>query len=130
MPATLDRILTVNDPTTFEGTVAGTGSNYLLDLYLFSGMIAVFAGSAVFGFSCRRFVGWIGKRSLFSGIWAECLTRALMAPRGSLGYVYERIPSLVLATVLVVFIVWAGRLLCREYAANPAARVPAMEESE
>jgi hypothetical protein len=120
MPATLDRILTINEPTTFQGTVSGTGSNYLLDLYLFGGMMAVFAGSALFGFSCRSFVGWIGERSLFSGIWAECLTRSLMAPRSSLGYVYERIPSLILTTLLVVLIVCAGRLLMKEYAAKPA----------
>ena len=63
MPATLNRILTVNDPASLGGTVSGTGSNYILDLYLFGGLFAVYAGSALFGFSCRRFVGWIGKRS-------------------------------------------------------------------
>jgi hypothetical protein len=114
MPATLNRILTVNDPTTFDGTVAGTGSNYMLELDLFGGLSTVYAGSALFGFICRRFVGWIGMRSLFSGIWAECLTRALLAPRGDLGYVFERIPSLVLTTLLVVFVVWAWRLLQME----------------
>lgn len=118
MPATLDRILTVNDPSTFNGTVSGTGSNYLLDLYLFGGMLAVYAGSTLFGFTCRRFIDWIGRRSLFSGIWAECLTRALFAPRSSLGYVFERIPSLVLTTLLVVVIVWAWRLWQRDCAAN------------
>jgi hypothetical protein len=115
MPATLGRILTINDPATLDGTVAGTGSNYLLDLYLAGGLAAVYIGSALFGFSCRLFVGWVGRRSLFSGIWAECLTRALFAPRNDLGYVYERIPSLVLATLLVVFAVWAVRLLRIEY---------------
>ena len=129
MPATLNRILTVNDPASLGGTVSGTGSNYILDLYLFGGLFAVYAGSALFGFSCRRFVGWIGKRSLFSGIWAECLTRALFAPRGDLGYVFERIPSLVLATFLVVLIVAAGSLLQSEYAANPLAGTPVLEES-
>jgi hypothetical protein len=123
MPATLDRILTINDPSTLDGTVSGTGSNYLLDLYLFGGMFAVFAGSALLGFSCRRFMGWIGHRSLFSGIWAECLTRSLLAPRGSLGYVYERIPSLVLTTLLVVVVVTAGGLLKREYAPAPVEEV-------
>jgi len=111
MPATSGRIVTVNDPKTFQGTLGGAGSNYLLDLYLSGGILAVFAGSAAFGFSCRRFIGWIGQPSLFAGMWAECLTRALLAPRGELGYVYERIPSLVLTTWLVVLIVWAGRLL-------------------
>jgi hypothetical protein len=65
-------------------------------------------------------VGWVGKRSLFSGIWAECLTRALLAPRGDLGYVFERIPSLVCATLLVVLVVWSGLLLQKEYASNHA----------
>ncbi len=125
MPATLERILTNNEPGSFHGTAAGTGSNYLLELYLAGGLFAVYAGSALFGFSCRRFMGWIGKRSLFAGIWAECLTRALLAPRGNLGYVYERIPSLVLATLFVIFIVWAAKLLNREHAAGPAQGIPA-----
>jgi hypothetical protein len=115
MPATLGRILTVNDPSTLDGLAGGTGSNYLLDLYLAGGMVAIYVGSVLFGFSCRLFVGWVGQRSLFSGIWAECLTRALFAPRNDLGYVYERIPSLVLATLLVVFVVWAAQLLRAEY---------------
>jgi hypothetical protein len=114
IPATMSRILTVNDPRTFFGTQSGTGGNYLLELYLFGGFAAVYGGSALFGFTCRRFVGWIGMRSLFSGIWAECLTRALFAPRGELSYVFERIPSLVLTTVFVIFAVWAGRLLQKE----------------
>jgi hypothetical protein len=115
MPATLSRILTINDPSTFEGTVGGTGSNYLLDLYLSGGIAVVYVGSAIFGLSCRRFAGWIERRSLFAGIWAECLTRALFAPRNDLGYVYERIPSLVLATVLVMLFVGGCRLLAREF---------------
>ncbi len=125
MPATLGRILTVNDPSTLNGLEGGTGSNFLLELYLAGGLLAVYAGSALFGFSCRFFVRWIGRRSLFSGIWAECLTRALFAPRNDLSYVYERIPSLILATLLVVFVVWAARLMRAEYsrsgyaAANP-----------
>jgi len=115
MPATLGRILTVNDPTTFNGYAGGTGSNYLLELYLTGGIFAVYAGSALFGTTCRLFIGWIGRRSLFSGIWAECLTRALFAPRNDLGYVYERIPSLVCATFLVMFVVCAAQLLRAEY---------------
>jgi len=120
MPATLNRILTINEPTTFGGTVSGTGSNYMLELYLSGGLLAVFAGSAFFGLSCRLMVGWVGKRSLFSGIWAECLTRALLAPRGDLGYVFERIPSLVCATLLVVLVVWSGLLLQKEYDSSHA----------
>lgn len=104
-PATLDRILTENDPTT-EGTLEGTGSNYLLELYLTGGATALVLGSMVFGFSCRCFVGWVARRSAFAGIWAECLSRALLAPRGNLGYVYERIPTLVAATVAALWIAW------------------------
>jgi len=109
MPATVERILTNNNPASFQGTASGTGSNYLLELYITGGLFAVYAGSALFGFSCRSFVGWTGRRSLFSGIWAECLTRALLAPRGNLGYVFERIPSLVAATVALVVVVWVHR---------------------
>ncbi len=124
IPATLDRILAYNEPgSDVQGT--GPGSNFLLELYLSGGMTAVVAGSALFGFSCRRFIGWIGKRSLFAGIWAECLTRALFAPRGNLGYVFERIPSLVLATLLVVLVVWAGLLLRSGAASSRAVEVQA-----
>jgi O-antigen polysaccharide polymerase Wzy len=125
MPATLERILTDNDPGSFHGTISGTGSNYLLELYVTGGVLAVYIGSAMFGFTCRRFVKWIGARSLFAGIWAECLTRALLAPRGNLGYVYERIPSLVLATLLLIAAVASARLLQREYSAGPVAALPA-----
>lgn len=104
-PATLDRILTENDPAA-EGTLYGTGSNYLLELYLTGGVAAVAVGSVVFGFTCRCFVSWIGRRSAFAGIWAECLSRALFAPRGNLGYVYERIPSLALATLFALWLAW------------------------
>jgi hypothetical protein len=121
LPATLERILTNNDPGSSQGTVARTGSNYLLELYVTGGVFAVYFGSILFGFTCRSFLAWCGKRSLFAGIWAECLTRALLAPRGNLGYVYERIPSLVLATWLVVLVVWGTRLLEREYSAGPLA---------
>lgn len=128
MPATLERILTDNDPGSFHGTVSGTGSNYLLELYVTGGLFAVYLGSAVFGFTCRRFVKWIGLRSLFAGIWAECLTRALLAPRGNLGYVYERIPSLVLATLLVIAVLASARLLKQEYGAGSIKTIPALGE--
>ena len=124
MPATLARILTHNDSLSFNGTIAGTGSMYLLELYITGGLWAVFLGSTLFGYSCRLFIGWLSERSLYSGIWAECLTRALLAPRGNLSYVYERIPSLLLATMLVISVVWAGRLLKREYVAALVLPVP------
>lgn len=103
--ATLDRILTDNDPDS-EGTALGTGSNYLLELYLSGGVAAIILGSMFFGFSSRCFVEWIGQRSAFAGIWAECLSRALFAPRMNLGYVYEKIPGLLLATLLVLWLAW------------------------
>ena len=130
MPATLERILTDNDPGSFHGTVSGTGSNYLLELYVTGGMFAVYLGSAVFGFTCRRFVKWIGLRSLFAGIWAECLTRALLAPRGNLGYVYERIPSLVLATLAVIASVASVRLIRQEYGDGSMGAIPALGERQ
>ena len=120
VPATLDRILTINNPVNSNGIVSGTGSNYLLELYLSGGLLAIYAGSVLFGFICRRFMGWIGVRSLFAGIWAECLTRTLLAPRGNVSYALERIPSLVLTTLLVIVIVWAMRLLRMNQTANSA----------
>ncbi len=86
LPATLDRILADNDPTT-EGTLNGPGSNYLLELYL--------------------------TPSLFAGIWAQCLTRALLAPRGNLGYVYEQVPVLVLASLAVAAFVYFWKFQLR-----------------
>jgi hypothetical protein len=114
LPATLDRILAYNEPGS-DFALTGPGSNYLLELSLTGGLPAVFAGSALFGFMCRRFVGWMGRRSLFAGIWAECLTRALLAPRGNLGYVFERVPSLMATTLLLVALVAATRLLRQHY---------------
>lgn len=111
-PQTLDRILAVNTPGSLNGKF-GPGSNYLLDLHLFGGLPAVFLGSVLFGLTCRSFVFWINSRSLFSGIWAECLTRALFAPRDNLGYVYERIPSLILTTCLVIVAVALWRIVCQ-----------------
>jgi hypothetical protein len=110
MPASLDRILTYNDPT-LDGTAEGTGGNYLLELYLSGGIFIVVIGSVLFGFSNRCFIDWIGRRSLFSGIWAECISRSLFAPRANLGYVYERIPSLVLVTIFLVVAAVAFRIL-------------------
>jgi O-antigen polysaccharide polymerase Wzy len=106
--ATMDRLLTKEYSNDMR---AGTGGNYLLELYLTGGLVAIILGSLLFGFSCRRFVELTGHRSLFAGIWAECLSRALFAPRGNLGYVYERIPSLLLATAAVIVLSWSFRKL-------------------
>lgn len=105
MPATLDRILTSNDPAN-GGTLGGTGSNYLLELYITGGIGTIILGSVLFGFTSRCFVEGISKRSLFAGIWAECLSRALFAPRSTLGYVYERIPNLCAVTLMIVALAW------------------------
>jgi len=118
LPATLDRILAYNEPGS-EVALVGPGSNFLLELHLTGGLFAVMAGSAMFGLCCRRFIAGIGRRSLFAGIWAECLTRALLAPRSNLGYVFERIPTLVLATLAVVLAVWALRLMRAPQAPDP-----------
>ncbi|HVZ82156.1 MAG TPA: hypothetical protein VG893_00675 [Terracidiphilus sp.] len=124
MPATLDRILTVNDPASFDGTTGGTGSNFLLELFLFGGLPALLLGSLFFGFSCSRFWVWLARPSLFAGIWAECLTRALFAPRNDLSYVYERIPSLCVATWVLISAVTAMRFIYLGYAtpAGPLER--------
>lgn len=107
LPATLDRILAYNDPYT-DGTLNGPGANFLLELYLSGGMVVVVLGSLLFGYSNRCFVDWIGRPSIFAGIWAECLTRSLFSPRNTLGYVYQRIPTLVATTAVVILIVYVG----------------------
>ncbi len=116
IPAMLDRILAKKYS---DDLMAGTGANYLLELYLTGGAVAILVGSAIFGFTCRWFVSLIGHRSLYAGIWAECLTRALFAPRGTLGYVYERVPSLVVATLAVVAISWAFEVIRRRPLSTP-----------
>jgi hypothetical protein len=106
--ATLDHLLTRQNSNDL-GT--GTGSIYIFELYLTGGTPAIFIGSLLFGAICRRFVESMAYRSLFAGIWAECLVRALFAPRSTLGHVFERIPSLLIATlVVVVFCRWASIL--------------------
>jgi len=108
VPAILNDILTKNES---GDLMAGTGGNYLLELYLVGGVPAILVGSLIFGFICRLLVQLLGYRSLYAGIWAECLNRALMAPRGNLGYVFERIPSELLATWIFVVLAWASVVL-------------------
>ncbi len=48
MPATLERILTVNQVGSATDTGAGTGSNYMLELYLSGGIAALAIGSLIF----------------------------------------------------------------------------------
>jgi hypothetical protein len=123
LPATLDRILAYNEPGSAI-LLTGPGSNYLLELSLGGGLPALFIGSVLFGLACSRFVVWSGRCSLFAGIWAECLTRALLAPRGNLGYVFERIPSLVLATLFVLVCIAAWRLLQQDFARGRMHMLP------
>jgi hypothetical protein len=78
---------------------------------LSGGLFAVIVGSALFGLCCRWWVENTGKQSILAGVWAESLVRSLMAPRGTLGYEFERIPSLLLATALVALLCWAGNVL-------------------
>ncbi len=103
LPATLDLLLAKQYS---DDIMAGTGGIYLLELYLLGGTSAIIIGSLIFGLTCRQFVGFLGHRSLYAGIWAECLSRALFAPRGTLGYVYERIPSLLVTTWIIVIALW------------------------
>jgi hypothetical protein len=81
-----------------------TGTSYLLELFLTGGMPAVVLGSLVFGAVCRFLTTSMASRSLFSGIWAQCLMAALLSPRGLLGYVFEKVPGQVLATLLFMLV--------------------------
>jgi hypothetical protein len=90
-----------------------TGTSYLLELYLTGGITAVVLGSLGFGAVCRLLTNSMGARSLFSGIWAQCLMAALLSPRGLLGYVFEKVPGQVVATLLFIVVgsdLWRARL--------------------
>jgi hypothetical protein len=100
VPATLDRLLTSAEIGSLDALV-GTGSNYLLELFLFGGIGAILLGSLLLGWSSRWFIRWLSVPSIFAGIWAECLTRTLFAPRSNFGYIFERIPGLLLAILAV-----------------------------
>lgn len=89
-------------------TRTGTAATFILDLYWFGGIFAVAIGSLVMGFTCRLFVELIGHRSVFCGIWAECLVRSLFSILNAYGIVYQRIPSLMLATFFCVLVVKAA----------------------
>lgn len=101
VPATVPTLLT---RATSDDLAAGSGSIYLFGLYLLGGIPNIILGSFLFGLCCRWWVERLGYASVFAGIWAECLVRSLFAPRGSLGYVFQRIPSLLLATLGVIFL--------------------------
>lgn len=113
--ATVDRLLTKEYSDDLR---AGSGGNYLLELYLTGGVPAIIIGSVFFGWSCRLFVVLLDHRSLYAGIWAECLSRALFAPRGTLGAAFDRIPSLLLATWAVVLVSWTFDVLSSRAAAS------------
>jgi hypothetical protein len=110
LPATLDRLLAFEE-IGYADLLIGPGSNYLLELHLLGGIYAVVIGSLIFGASCRLFAEAIAHRSIYAGIWAECLTRALFAPRGNLGYVYEKIPMLVIGSFLCYLLfIWISKI--------------------
>ncbi|HTV06939.1 MAG TPA: O-antigen polymerase [Acidobacteriaceae bacterium] len=108
VPETVDNLLTRQDSNNL-GT--GTGSIYIFELYLVGGVFAIILGSLLFGACCRWWVEHLGSASLFGGIWAECLVRSLMAPRGTLGYEFQRIPTLLLATLAVILLCQAIDIL-------------------
>lgn len=110
LPATLDRLLAFDEIGDAD-SLTGPGSNYLLELFLTGGSPAIVIGSLLFGLACRTMVRSLVSPSLFSPIWIECLTRAALAPRSNLGYVFERVPSLLLSYLLfaVVITTWHHR---------------------
>lgn len=101
VPSTVDNLLTRQNS---DDLGTGTGSIYIFGLYLAGGIAGIILGSFLFGMCCRWWVERLSYASLFSGIWAECLVRSLFAPRSSLGYVFQRIPSLVLATLGIILL--------------------------
>jgi hypothetical protein len=103
LPATLDRLLAYQEIGN-ANVLIGPGSNFLLELYITGGVAAILIGSFLFGFCCRSLCRSLVVPGIFGAIWLECLTRALFAPRSNLGYVFERVPSLILVTLLIAAI--------------------------
>jgi hypothetical protein len=129
MAASLDRLVTW-EANGADGSMrdGGVGTSYLLELYLTGGMAAVIVGSFGFGWVCRFFAVSMAGRSLFCGVWADCLMRAVWSPRCTLGYVYERVPGLLLASLLVLLIARQLRGRPRGYAVEvPAPPSPLSE---
>jgi hypothetical protein len=121
--ANLDRIVSheIDGDGSPGDRATGTGTSYLLELYLTGGLAAVVLGSFVFGAICRTFALAVAGRSLFTCIWAECLVRAVWAPRSMLGYVFEKIPGMVLATIAFAVISFAFTGERREVEARTAS---------
>lgn len=104
--ANMDRIVSheIDGDGSRDDPATGTGTSYLLELYVTGGVAAVVLGSFLFGVLCRAFATAMAGRSLFTCIWAECLVRAVWSPRSMLGYVFEKIPGMVVATIAFVVI--------------------------
>lgn len=103
LPATLDRILAYNEiGAKAMDVLNGPGSNYMLELYVSLGReIGVIVGSFFFGMSCAFSYNALQFRTIYGSIWLEILSRAIFAPRSNLGYVFERLPSLYMTTIIV-----------------------------
>ncbi len=106
LPATLDRILAENElGKNSMKSLRGPGSNYLLELYIsLNGNIGIIIGSFIFGIISRFSVNSLHYPTIFGLIWIEILSRALFAPRSNIGYVFERIPSLLLLSFLMLIL--------------------------
>jgi hypothetical protein len=122
--ANLDRVVTYEMNGGDGSMTTGTGTSYLLELYLTGGLAGVAFGSFVYGAVCKLLATSMAARSLFSGIWAECLMRAVFSTRATLGYAFEKVPVLLLATMLVVLISreFCSRASRAELQSSPALR--------
>lgn len=125
VPATVPILLT---RATSDDLATGSGSIYIFGLYLMGGIPGIILGSLLFGVCCRWWVERLAYASVFAGIWAECLIRSLFAPRGSLGYVFQRIPSLFVATLGVILLCQWIDIMQRQHE-EPAGRAEIPSES-
>lgn len=101
LATTLDRILAYKElgPEISQEVLNGPGSNYLLESYVsLGGVVGVCIVSFLLGIITAISFNSLTSVSLFGSIWLEVLTRAVLAPRGNIGYVFERIPMLLITT--------------------------------
>ena len=103
----MDRILAYKElgHEASQEVLAGPGSNYLIESYVsLYGVFGIVVVSFVFGVITAISFNSLTTASLFGSIWLEILTRGVLVPRGNVGYALERVPMLLLTTLVFILL--------------------------
>ncbi len=107
LATTMDRILAYKElgHEASQEVLAGPGSNYLIESYVsLYGVFGIVVVSFVFGVITAISFNSLTTASLFGSIWLEILTRGVLIPRGNVGYALERVPMLLLTTLVFILL--------------------------